>query len=109
LETSDENGVRGEEVAIKRLLHINSNDKAAFRDFIREAELMKQLQHENIVKIYGFLDNPLIIIMEYMPMSLLNYLSIHKSSLRVENLLRFAEDIAKVSSKIFNKLLFLTL
>lgn len=58
---------------------------------------MKKLQHENIVKIYGFFENPLIIIMEYMPDSLLRFLNIHKSSLRVENLLHFAEDIAKVS------------
>lgn len=97
LETYNEDGICEAKVAIKRLLHIDSNDISLYKDFVHEAKLMKKLQHENIVKIYGFMENPLIIIMEYMPDSLLRFLNIHKSSLKVENLLHFSEDIARVN------------
>lgn len=71
---------------------------AQFRDFQREAKIMKTLEHENIVKIYGFREEPLLIIMEYMNYgSLLTYLSIHRPDLKVENLLDFAANIAKVT------------
>lgn len=84
-------------VAIKLFRTIESN--ALFRDFQREAKIMKTLEHENIVKIYGFREDPLLIIMEYMNYgSLLTYLSIHRPDLKVENLLHFAANIAKVSS-----------
>lgn len=83
------------QVAIKLFRVIESN--AQFRDFQREAKIMKTLQHENIVKICGFREDPLLIIMEYMNYgSLLTYLSIHRPDLKVENLLDFAADIAKV-------------
>ncbi len=97
LETYNEDGLTEKKVAIKRLLHIDSNDISVYRDFVREAKLMKKLRHENIVKIYGFLETPLIIIMEYMPRTLHRHLNIHRSELRVEHLLQFAEDIARVS------------
>lgn len=58
---------------------------------------MKTLEHENIVKIYGFREDPLLIIMEYINYgSLLTYLSIHRPDLKVDNLLDFASNIAKV-------------
>lgn len=82
-------------VAIKLFRMIESD--ALFRDFQREAKIMKTLEHENIVKIYGFREEPLLIIMEYMNYgSLLTYLSIHRPDLKVENLLDFAANIAKV-------------
>jgi Janus kinase 2 len=82
-------------VAIKLFRMIESD--AQFKDFQREAKIMRKLEHENIVKIYGFREDPLLIIMEYMNHgSLLTYLSIHRPDLRVENLLHFAADIAKV-------------
>lgn len=82
-------------VAIKLFRMIESD--AQFRDFQREAKIMKTLEHENIVKIYGFREEPLLIIMEYMKYgSLLTYLSIHRPDLKVENLLDFAANIAKV-------------
>lgn len=82
-------------VAIKLFRMIESD--AQFRDFQREAKIMKTLEHENIVKIYGFREEPLLIIMEYMNYgSLLTYLSIHRPDLKVENLLDFAANIAKV-------------
>lgn len=83
------------QVAIKLFRMIESD--AQFRDFQREAKIMKTLEHENIVKIYGFREEPLLIIMEYMNYgSLLTYLSIHRPDLKVENLLDFAANIAKV-------------
>jgi serine/threonine protein kinase len=84
------------EVAIKLLRLIESNDN--FRDFQREAKIMKELKHENIVKIYGYCEQPLSIIMEHMKHgSLYSYLSYNKPTLTVHNLLTFASSIAKVS------------
>lgn len=82
-------------VAIKRFRLIDSD--AQFKDFQREAKIMKTLKHENIVKILAFRDEPLLIIMEFINHgSLLTYLSIHRPDLKVENLLSFAANIAKV-------------
>lgn len=84
------------EVAIKLLRQIESNDN--FRDFQREAKIMKELNHENIVKIYGYCEQPLSIIMEHMKNgSLFAYLSYKKPTLTVPNLISFAMNIAKVS------------
>lgn len=86
-------------VAIKLFRQIESDSQ--FKDFQREAKIMKTLEHENIVKIYGFREDPLLIIMEYINYgSLLTYLSIHRPDLKVENLLDFASNIAKVRKMI---------
>jgi serine/threonine protein kinase len=86
------------EVAIKLLRLIESNEN--FRDFQREAKIMKELNHENIVKIYGYCEQPLSIIMEHMKHgSLYSYLSYCKPTLTVRNLLTFASSIAKVKQK----------
>lgn len=86
-------------VAIKLFRTIESD--AQFRDFLRETKIMETLKHENIVRIHGFREDPLLIIMEYMEGgSLLTYLSIHRPDLKVENLLDFAADIAKVKTLI---------
>ena len=83
-------------VAIKLFRTIESDSQ--FRDFQREAKIMKTLEHENIVRIYGFREDPLLIIMEYMDYgALLTYLSIHRPNLKVENLLGFAANITEVS------------
>lgn len=89
-------------VAIKLFRTITSD--AQFKDFQREAKIMKTLDHENIVKIYGFREEPLLIIMEYINFgSLHTYLSIHRPDLTVNNLLDFASNIAKVRKKILRK------
>jgi serine/threonine protein kinase len=95
-ETSeDDNEIIETPVAIKRFKSIESD--TLYRDFLREAKIMKKLKHENIVKIYEFYENPLLIIMEYMSGgSLLTYLSIHRPDLKFNDLLHFALDIAKV-------------
>lgn len=82
------------QVAIKMFRSIESN--AQFKDFQREARIMKTLKHENIVKIFGFHEEPLLIIVELMDCSLQTYVSIHRCDLTVENLLDFAANIAKV-------------
>lgn len=85
------------QVAIKLFRFIDSDTQ--FKDFQREAKIMKTLNCKNIVKIYGFLDHPkLLIIMEYMNHgSLLVYLSYHRPNLTVNNLMNFAKNIANVS------------
>lgn len=71
-----------------------------FKDFQREAKIMKKLEHENIVKIYGFREDPLLIIMEYINYkncgTLQTFVSTSRSDLTVEKLLGFASNIAKV-------------
>jgi len=92
MESSDEETL----VAIKMFRPIQPN--AQFLDFQREANMMRTLKHENIVQIYGFMRHPTLIIMEFMNGgSMLNYVSIHKPDLCVENLLNFAAEIAAVS------------
>lgn len=84
------------EVAIKLLRMIDSNDN--FRDFQREAKIMKDLNHENIVKIYGYCEQPLSIIMEHMKHgSLHSYLSYNRPTLTLQNLVNFGIYIARVS------------
>lgn len=83
------------QVAIKLFRTIESTEQ--FRDFQREAKIMKTLEHENIVKIYGYREEPLLIIMEYINYgALLQYLSIQRPNLTERNLLEFAANIAKV-------------
>lgn len=85
------------QVALKMFRVMESDTQ--YKDFQREAKIMKTLRHENIVKIYGFLDDPkLLIIMEYMQHgSLLVYLSYHRPNLTENHLLKFARNIASVS------------
>lgn len=86
------------EVAIKRFRPIASINQT--KDFQREVRMMKALNHENIVKIYDFHEDMLLIIMEFMSDGALeNYVSIHRHNLKVDDLLHFALDIAKVSAK----------
>lgn len=81
-------------VAIKRLNATPS--KRALRDFEREINIMKQLEHPNIVKILTWMDAPeIMIVMEYMRHhSFSIYLSAHSPSLTTKRLLHFAKDIA---------------
>lgn len=85
------------EVAIKMIPPIESD--VQYRDFLREAQIMRQLEHENIVKIHEFReDTPMLIIMEYVSQgSLQTYVSSNRPNLRVEDLLHFASNIANVS------------
>lgn len=82
------------DVAIKRLKHIP--DKDSLKDFQREIEIMRGLDHPNIVKIItSTLIPEILIVMEYVRHhSFLVYLSSHSPLLTTMHLLRFAKDIA---------------
>jgi serine/threonine protein kinase len=87
-----------EEVAIKCFRPIDSINQT--RDFLREVRVMKALNHENIVKIYDFHEDMMLIIMEYMSGgSLQEFVAMHRHELKVDDILLFAIHIAKVSAR----------
>lgn len=81
-------------VAIKRL-HGTPSERE-FNDFEREREIMKRLDHPNVVKIITWVAGPeLMIVMEYLPNhSLSNYLTAYAMSVTLKWLLKCARDIA---------------
>ncbi|XP_008322623.1 tyrosine-protein kinase JAK2a [Cynoglossus semilaevis] len=87
----------GEVVAVKKLQH--STDEH-IRDFEREIEILKSLQHENIVKYKGVCYSAgrrnLRLVMEYLPYgSLRDYLIKHKDHFDSMKLLHYASQICK--------------
>ena len=64
-------------------------------DLKREFSILKTLNHEKIVKIIGLVEEPIILIIEYMPYgSLDSYLKLCKGPLNSVPLVLFAMDIA---------------
>ncbi|XP_022617823.1 tyrosine-protein kinase JAK2 isoform X1 [Seriola dumerili] len=87
----------GEVVAVKKLQHSTAEH---LRDFEREIEILKSLQHENIVKYKGVCYSAgrrnLRLIMEYLPYgSLRDYLMKHKDHFDSKKLLHYASQICK--------------
>uniref|UniRef100_A0A672UZA7 Tyrosine-protein kinase n=1 Tax=Strigops habroptila TaxID=2489341 RepID=A0A672UZA7_STRHB len=87
----------GEVVAVKKLQH---STEEHLRDFEREIEILKSLQHDNIVKYKGVCYSAgrrnLRLIMEYLPYgSLRDYLQKHKERLDHKKLLLYASQICK--------------
>ncbi|KAK5900765.1 hypothetical protein CgunFtcFv8_025697 [Champsocephalus gunnari] len=87
----------GEVVAVKKLQHSTAEH---LRDFEREIEILKSLQHENIVKYKGVCYSAgrknLRLIMEYLPYgSLRDYLIKHKDRFDFSKLLHYASQICK--------------
>lgn len=87
----------GEVVAVKKLQH---STEEYMRDFEREIEILKSLQHENIVKYKGVCYSAgrrnLRLIMEYLPYgSLRDYLQKNKERLDFKKLLQYATQICK--------------
>uniref|UniRef100_A0A670ZW69 Tyrosine-protein kinase n=1 Tax=Pseudonaja textilis TaxID=8673 RepID=A0A670ZW69_PSETE len=87
----------GEVVAVKKLQH---STEEYLRDFEREIEILKSLQHDNIVKYKGVCYSAgrrnLKLIMEYLPYgSLRDYLQKHKDRLDHKKLLQYASQICK--------------
>ncbi|XP_019373169.1 PREDICTED: tyrosine-protein kinase JAK2 isoform X3 [Gavialis gangeticus] len=87
----------GEVVAVKKLQH---STEEHLRDFEREIEILKSLQHENIVKYKGVCYSAgrrnLRLIMEYLPYgSLRDYLQKHKERLDHKKLLLYTSQICK--------------
>lgn len=81
-------------VAVKSFLP--AEDPRLEADFIQEVKIMKMLNHPNIVKIIGFVEDPQInIIMEYVKhRSFIMYIHAHRPNLTNRRLLKFAADIA---------------
>ncbi|KAJ8286608.1 hypothetical protein GJAV_G00041090 [Gymnothorax javanicus] len=87
----------GEVVAVKKLQHSTAEH---LRDFEREIEILKSLQHENIVKYKGVCYSAgrrnLRLIMEYLPFgSLRDYLIKNKERIDHKKLLHYASQICK--------------
>uniref|UniRef100_A0A8C5GAA4 Tyrosine-protein kinase n=1 Tax=Gouania willdenowi TaxID=441366 RepID=A0A8C5GAA4_GOUWI len=87
----------GEVVAVKKLQHSTAEH---LRDFEREIEILKSLQHENIVKYKGVCYSAgrrnLRLIMEYLPFgSLRDYLIKHKGRFDSNKLLHYASQVCK--------------
>ncbi|XP_044265655.1 tyrosine-protein kinase hopscotch [Tribolium madens] len=82
-------------VAIKKLK--SSTLSSCLQDFEREINIMKTLQHRNIVEILGVSREPDIsLVMEFVQHgSLQSYLKINRESLQMKQLLKFALDIAE--------------
>ncbi|KAJ0015407.1 hypothetical protein NQD34_009027 [Periophthalmus magnuspinnatus] len=87
----------GEVVAVKKLQHSTAEH---LRDFEREIDILKSLQHENIVKYKGVCYSAgrrnLRLIMEYLPYgSLRDYLIKNKDHIDTSKLLHYASQICK--------------
>ncbi|NP_001085288.3 janus kinase 2 isoform X2 [Xenopus laevis] len=87
----------GEVVAVKKLQHTTEE---YLRDFEREIEILKSLQHDNIVRYKGVCYSAgrrnLRLIMEYLPYgSLRDYLQKHKDRLDFKKLLQYSSQICK--------------
>lgn len=91
------------DVAIKRLKDLPG--KETMKDFKREIEIMRGLEHRNIVKIITSTTIPeILIVMEYVRhRSFLVYLRSHSPLLNTCNLLRFAKDIASGMAYLVTK------
>uniref|UniRef100_A0A671RUQ4 Tyrosine-protein kinase n=1 Tax=Sinocyclocheilus anshuiensis TaxID=1608454 RepID=A0A671RUQ4_9TELE len=87
----------GEVVAVKKLQHSSTEH---IRDFEREIEILKSLQHENIVKYKGVCYSAgrrnLRLVMEYLPHgSLRDYLNKNRDRIDHKKLLHYASQICK--------------
>uniref|UniRef100_A0A671RVT8 Tyrosine-protein kinase n=1 Tax=Sinocyclocheilus anshuiensis TaxID=1608454 RepID=A0A671RVT8_9TELE len=85
----------GEVVAVKKLQHSSTEH---IRDFEREIEILKSLQHENIVKYKGvcYRRRNLRLVMEYLPHgSLRDYLNKNRDRIDHKKLLHYASQICK--------------
>lgn len=81
-----------------------SSNNNLLKDFIREIDIMKRLDHPNIVKIINFVQEPEVaIIMEFIKYrSFLTYLKCYnKPNLTTQLLLKYAKDIASVSLFVY--------
>ncbi|XP_066511881.1 tyrosine-protein kinase JAK2-like [Hoplias malabaricus] len=95
----------GEVVAVKKLQHSTTEH---MRDFEREIEILKSLQHENIVKYkgvcYGAGRRNLRLVMEYLPYgSLRDYLNKNRERIDHKKLVHYASQICKGMEYLANK------
>ena len=78
-------------VVIKRI-NQPFDDKAK-KLFLKEAKLLTAVRHENIVRMYGICDGPLVIILEYMVFDFKPFLD---RKIEVNTVDRFLSEIAKL-------------
>lgn len=77
---------RKTKVAVKVINNINDNFKNLF---IKEFKMMTKLHHPNVIQLIGFVRDPFIVVMEYLPKgNLLNYIIQNKLSYKKK--LKFA-------------------
>ncbi|XP_023229778.1 tyrosine-protein kinase JAK2-like [Centruroides sculpturatus] len=83
-------------VAVKRIKKSALSEENC-RGLCQEIDIMRKLQHANIVEIKAFLEEPeIMLVMEYMKLgSLLAYLQMHKQKIERAQLLKFAADVAE--------------
>uniref|UniRef100_A0A182JDY1 Protein kinase domain-containing protein n=1 Tax=Anopheles atroparvus TaxID=41427 RepID=A0A182JDY1_ANOAO len=104
-----EEGINSVEVALKTIQddRIDRPDmKRARDDFRREVDIMKSLQHKNIVRFITFIEelDKLVVVMEYVPKgSLLSFLGYQRYDLEEKDLLQMARDIANGMQYLFEK------
>lgn len=58
---------RGTEVAVKRLPRESITEQQVLLEFMKEAFIMRQLRHPNVLQVLGVCLEPPCIVMEYMP------------------------------------------
>ena len=79
-------------------LFLIQEDQTDVAEFLKEAELMKKIQHKNLVKLIGVCtrESPIYIITEFMPLgNLLEYLRrAEKRDLPATTLLYMASQVA---------------
>ncbi|KAJ3604066.1 hypothetical protein NHX12_028807 [Muraenolepis orangiensis] len=95
----------GEVVAVKKLQHSTAEH---IQEFEREIEILKSLQHENIVKYKGVCYSAgrqnLRLIMEYLPYgSLRDYLNTNKERIDHAKLIHYTSQICKGMEYLSNK------
>ena len=67
---------------------------------IREIDIMSKLHHPNVVQFLGYIDEPFIIVMEYIPNNNLNY---NIKKLKKKNKISIMKDILKALIYIHNR------
>uniref|UniRef100_A0A8D8V4Y1 Tyrosine-protein kinase hopscotch n=1 Tax=Cacopsylla melanoneura TaxID=428564 RepID=A0A8D8V4Y1_9HEMI len=83
-------------VAVKKLKAQTGIDTSLV-DFRREVDIMKSVEHRNIVVMIGVIQEPeFALVMEYAPYgSLPSYINIHRDRLQPAQLIKYALDIAE--------------
>ncbi|KAF1002687.1 hypothetical protein AG4045_012451 [Apium graveolens] len=89
----------GQDVAVKVLRSENLN-KTLEDEFAHEADILREVQHRNVVRFIGSCTKPphLCIVTEFMPGgSLFDYLHRNDTKMELSQLVKFAIDVVKVA------------